>query len=324
MKIIVNLICQDSAPELPALLESLKGRIDAVVAIDGGSVDNTVEILESWGRDNAVPVTCRTNPWPDDFSVQRNLCLDVTRVMYGIGCDDIWVLMIDSDDVLAEFDRVFVEEAASKAGVCGLMCRMDNGNGFFHVQQMFKLTRDAVWQNPIHEYVLSSGPKGLPPAGKLTIKRGRSARHDKDPDRNVRIGRRFVEAEPDNSRARFYLGRDLLECEALPPHCRIAEAEGHLRSYLSMTTHFAEQDRYALLLLVRLLCDTGRGAEAKQMLIKWIEKDPNNRSCYEALARLSAAPENKVWQRLAASAEGSCVLPYGSKLPLKQDSGSAA
>lgn len=318
MKIIVNLICQDSAPELPALLESLKGRIDAVVAIDGGSVDNTVEILDSWGRDNAVPVTCRTNPWPDDFSVQRNLCLDVTRVMYGIGCDDIWVLMIDSDDVLAEFDRVFVEEAASKAGVCGLMCRMDNGNGFFHVLQFFKLTRDAVWQNPIHEYVLSSGPKGLPPAGKLTIKRGRSARHDKDPDRNVRIGRRFVEAEPDNSRARFYLGRDILECEALPLHCRRAEAEGHLRAYLAMTTKFIEQDRYALLLLVRLLCDTGRGAEAKQMLIKWIEKDPNNRSCYEALARLSTEPESGIWQRLAASAEGSCVLPYGSRLPQKK------
>lgn len=317
MKIVVNLICLDSEPELPNLLASLKGNVDAVVAIDGGSSDKTVDILETWGRENEVPVTCRVNPWPDDFSAQRNLCLDVTRVTHGIGCDDVWVLMIDSDDTLVEFDRIFVEEAASKAGVSGLMCKMDNGNGFFHVQQMFKLTRDAMWQNPIHEYILNAGPKGLPPAGKLTIKRGRSARHDRDPERNIRIGRRFVENAPDNSRARFYLARDLLECEAVPTQLRCAEAEGHLRVYLSMTTNFVEQDRYALLLLARLLSDGGRGAEARELLLRSIEKDPNNRSCYEALSRLSTDPESGIWQRLAAAAEGSCVLPYGSRLPQK-------
>lgn len=317
MKIVANIICLDSEPELPALLASLKGNVDAVVAIDGGSADKTVEILETWGRENDVPVTCKINPWPDDFAVQRNLCLDVTRVMHGIGNDGVWVLMIDTDDTLVDFDRVFAEEASTKAGVCGLMCRMDNGNGFFHVQQFFKLTRDTVWQNPIHEYIANSGPKGLPPVGKLTIKRGRSARHDIDPDRNVRIGRKFVQAEPTNSRARFYLGRDLLECEALPFHIRAAEAEGHLRAYLAMTTNFVEQDRYAKLMLARLLSDTGRSAEARDLLLQSIRKDPNNRSAYEAMSRLSDEPESGIWQRLAAAAEGACVLPYGSRLPEK-------
>ena len=317
MKIVANIICLDSEPELPALLASLKGKVDAVVAIDGGSADKTVEILTKWGRRSKTPVTCRVNPWPDDFAAQRNLCLDVTRVVHGIGnANDVWVLMIDSDDTLAEFDRVFIEEAAAKTGISGLMCKMDNGNGFFHVQQFFRLTREAVWKNPIHEYVSTAGSKGLPPAGKLTIKRGRSARHDRDPDRNVRIGRRFVETAPANSRARFYLARDLLECEALPQHARRAEAEGHIRAYLAMNTRIVEQDRYALLLLVRLLCDCDRGAEARELLLRSIEKDPDNRSCYEALARLSDKPESGVWQRLAAAAEGGCILPYGSRLPV--------
>lgn len=318
MKIIVNLICLDSAPELPDLLASLKGNVDAVVAIDGGSEDNTVEILENWGRDNAVPVTCQVNPWPDDFSAQRNRCLDVTRETYGAKAgDDIWILMIDTDDTLVEFDRVFAEEAARKAGVGGLMCRMDNSNGFFHVLQFFKLTPESKWENPIHEYVTISGPRGLPPVGKLTIKRGYSSRHIKDPERNVRIGRRFVETSPDNSRGRFYLARDLIECGVLPKQLRTAEAEGHLRAYLSMTTNFVEQDRYARLMLVRLLCDNGRAAEAREILLQSLAKDPDNRSCYEALARISTDKEGAIWQRLAASAEGSCVMPYASRLPEK-------
>ena len=45
MKTIVNLICLNSEPELPNLLESLKGKIDGLVAVDGGSTDNTVSIL---------------------------------------------------------------------------------------------------------------------------------------------------------------------------------------------------------------------------------------------------------------------------------------
>lgn len=317
MKIIVNIIAQNSEPELPALLASLKDRVDGVVAVDGGSQDKTVEIFEAWGQETGIPVLCKTSPWPDDFAKQRNLCLDITRATHGLGGEDVAVLMIDTDDVLAEFDRVFVEESFVKAGVSGLMCRMDNGNGFFHCLQFFKLNRDAMWKNPIHEYIAIDGPKGLPPVGKLTIKRGRSASHDGDPLRNVRIGRKFVENEPEDSRGRFYLARDIIECGVIPEQARRAEAEGHLRAYLSMTTNFVEQDRYARLMLVGLLCDGGRYGEAREILLKSIEKDPNNRSAYEAMSRLSDEKEAGVWMRLAAAAEGACILPYGSRLPKK-------
>lgn len=318
MKLIVNLICQDSEPELPALLESLKGRVDGLVAVDGGSTDRTVEILTNWGAENAVAVTVKRNVWPDDFALQRNLCLNVTRAEYGIATatEDIWVLMIDSDDQLTAFDRSYIDKATTGCGVVGLLCHMDNGNGFFSVLQLFRLTSDAVWMNPIHEFVQMKGPKGLPPADMLTIKRGRSARHNADPDRNVRIGRKFVEASPTDSRGRFYLARDLMECHALPAQQRLAEAEGHLRAYLAMDTGFPAQDRYARLLLTRLMCDCGRVGEARRFLLDSIGKDPDNKSAYEALSRISDGRDAGVWFRLSAAAEGNCVLPYGSKLPV--------
>lgn len=318
MKLIVNLICQNSEPELPALLKSLESRVDGLVAVDGGSADKTVGILKSWGRANKIPVTCKKNAWPDDFGLQRNLCLNITRATYGIAspANDIWVLMIDADDTLAEFDRPYIDKA-TVSGVVGLKCRMDNGNGFFFVTQLFRLTPDAIWENPIHEFVTLRGQQGLPPVGTLTIKRGRSALHERDPERNVRIGRRFVQACPQDTRARFYLARDLFECETVPPHLRRAEAEGHLRAYLALPQTFQTQDRYARLLLARILCDGGRTEEARDLLLRSLAADPDNKSAYEALARISGEKEAGVWNRLAASAEGTCVLPYGSRLPNK-------
>lgn len=332
MKIIANVISLDSEPELPNLLASLKGKIDALVLVDGGSADKTVEIAETWGRESGTPVVAQVNPWPDDFALQRNVCLNLTREKFGVstGIEPVWILMIDTDDTLAEFDRPFLEQAIANNDLGGIACRMDNGNGFFHCAQFFKLTHGAIWKNPIHEYIHVEGTKALPPVeqpkdadgnpvgqpvGKLTIKRGRSKRHDRDPLRNVRIGRRFVEVEPKDSRGRFYLARDLIECEAVAPVQRVAEAEGHLRAYLAMETGFVTQDRYVLLLLVRILCDTGRVAEAKKLLTDWIVKDPDNRSAHEALARIVPGAEGQVWRRLSAAAEGSCVLPYANKLP---------
>jgi len=330
MKTIVNLICLNSEPELPTLLESLKGKIDGLVAVDGGSTDNTVNILREWGVANEVQTIVKTNKWPDDFALQRNLCLNVTRAEFGMASpeNDIWVLMIDSDDTLTAFDQAYLAKATATCDVTGLLCHMNNGitDSDFQVCQFFRLTPDAMWKNAIHEYIVSKGHKGLPPSqipdgnggmvGTLRIKRGRSAQHDRDPERNTRIGRKLVEAEPDNTRARFYLSRDLLECEQIPTQQRRAEAEGHLRAYLAMNAAFPAQDRYARLLLVRLLCDTGRVAEARRLLLDALESDPDNRSGYEALSRISEGKESAVWFRLSAAAEGACILPYGSRLPI--------
>ena len=313
MKIIANLICLNSAPELPTLLETLVGRIDGVVAIDGGSTDDTVEILSAWGVQNDVPVKTHVCLWPDDFAEQRNRCLNLTRVVYSD--EDVWVLMIDTDDRLTAFDRAFLEKACENPELHGVICTMDNGNGLFRACQFFRLTTSVQWRGAVHEHISFQGHRGLPPDGTLTITRGYSAQHERDVDRNVRIGRRTVEKLPTDSRARFYLARDLLEGAVPVDQQRRAEAEGHLRLYRAMNVQFPEQNRYALLLLVRILCDTGRRDEAILLLNESIANDRDNRSAYEALAALLPSIHSDALLRLASAAKGDCILPYQSLLP---------
>lgn len=333
MKVILNTISLDSAPELPALLTSVVGKVDGIVMVDGGSKDGTVDILQEWSTQHPdVRVACLIEPWKDDFAAQRNLCLSMTRQIFGSKADgtaddgtaddgtaaDVWVLMIDTDDTLKDFDRPYLEDVVKECGVESMLVHMDNGNAPYTITQFFRLTDEVKWTNPIHEYIQCKGTKASLPAGKLTLKRGRSKRHNADPFRNIRIGRKFVEQSPCDRRGRFYLARDLFECGSAPYMQRIAEAEGHLRTYMALPGSFVDQDRLARLLLCRIMWDTGRSDEARKYMLDSLMDDPDNKSAYEALANMTDKSHSDFWGRLAEVAQGRCVLSHHAKLPQRR------
>lgn len=322
-KIVANVISFNSAPELSTMLQSLEGgKIDALVVVDGGSTDKTVDILNAWAKRNtSVKVVCAVEEWKDDFAHQRNLCLSLTRQMLSDTGDtdkDVWVLMIDTDDSLSAFNRFYLEGVIQNSNVVALLVNMDNGNAPYKAIQFFKLTEESEWCNPIHEYIKYNGEKKEVPLEKLSIKRGRSKQHNDDPLRNVRIGHAFVEKCPIDRRARFYLARDLFECTVIPNAQRMAEAEGHLRIYMSLPGSYIEQERLAKLLLCRIMWDSGRLEEARKYMLDTLMNDPDNRSAYEALANMESDEiKHCVWQRLAQLAQGRCVFSHTSKLPQK-------
>lgn len=329
IRIVTNTICLDSAPELPDMLNSLlrDGRryldgvgsmlVDGVVVVDGGSADGSANVVRRWGADRPG-VRVETVPWEDDFAKQRNHCIDLTRREFGVSDDtqDIWVLAIDSDDTLADFDRGYLESVIRTHDVDAIQVTLDSGTSSFTNTLLFRLTEDTRWSGPIHEFVKVGGYKALPTPGKVRIRLGWGERHNMDPQRNVRIGRRLVEAEPSNARARFYLSRDLIECTSLPYMERMAEAEGHLRVYRSLPQKFLGQDRNADLLLCRVVWELGRSDEARQIMHDRLLNDPDCQAAYKALANMATSKaEAAIWDRLADTVQGECVLPYGKHLP---------
>ena len=81
-RITAAVIVLDEAPHIPALLAALRPA-DAIVVIDGGSRDGTVEVCRSHGVEPTVV------PF-DTFAAQRNRALDRVRTD--------WVLSIDADE----------------------------------------------------------------------------------------------------------------------------------------------------------------------------------------------------------------------------------
>lgn len=80
------MIVRDSAKTLGACLASIRQYVDEIIIVDTGSLDNTIEIANSYGA------SVYAFPWCDDFSAARNESL---RHASGE-----WILWMDSDDTM--------------------------------------------------------------------------------------------------------------------------------------------------------------------------------------------------------------------------------
>jgi len=84
---------QNEQQRLPAALASV-AFCDAVIVVDGGSTDRTVEVARSAGA------TVIENPWPG-YAAQRNVALDAATTA--------WVLEIDADERISPRLRESIE-----------------------------------------------------------------------------------------------------------------------------------------------------------------------------------------------------------------------
>ena len=89
-------ICMDEAGYILSMLRWLKQYVepDEYVVVDGGSKDNTIELIEKFRSYENVKLRLIKNDMPESFSSQRNLALNL--------CTSEWVLHIDADEVYSK------------------------------------------------------------------------------------------------------------------------------------------------------------------------------------------------------------------------------
>ena len=100
MKIGTLLITYNEEDYIRYCLKSIKEIVDGVVIIDGGSTDNTLNIItEELGIDRVIPknVKILSDNTRDDYAYLRNLALKELK-----GYD--WILVLDADEVFANSD----------------------------------------------------------------------------------------------------------------------------------------------------------------------------------------------------------------------------
>lgn len=141
------MIVRDEARRLPEFLESVAGIWDQFVAVDTGSADATVRLLEGAGA------LVRRQKWADDFSRARNESL-----RHATGD---WILVLDADEYPhpgfgAELRKAIANPALGAATV---LIADTQKNGITREARLLRLFRNdpAIrFRNRIHEDATAS------------------------------------------------------------------------------------------------------------------------------------------------------------------------
>ncbi len=136
------LIVRDEERFLEACLRSLLGRVDEIVVVDTGSTDRSREIAGDLGA------RLLEFPWTDDFAAARNAAVDASRGQ--------WVLYIDADERVVEFDPGDVERmlAARDHACYTVLFRPQSGFTRYREHRVFRNRPELRFRGIIHESLI--------------------------------------------------------------------------------------------------------------------------------------------------------------------------
>ena len=151
-KLALNFICKDESHVIERMLNSSSGILDLIVAVDTGSTDNTIELINKYGADNNIPTYVFERPF-DTFDKSRNFAMDKLRdVVKEIGwnANDVFGFWYDCDEQLI-VDPKFNKNQFNK-DLFMINTRISQmkytRNTFFRVSKPFR------WYGVCHEYII--------------------------------------------------------------------------------------------------------------------------------------------------------------------------
>lgn len=151
-KLALNFICKDESHVIERMLSSCKSITDLIVATDTGSTDNTIELIQNFGKENNIPTYVFQRPF-DDFEKSRNHAMQKLRdVVSELGWDanKVHGYWIDCDETMIiepNFNKnQFTNDLYMINTYIGQM--KYTRNTFFRVSLPFR------WYGPCHEFII--------------------------------------------------------------------------------------------------------------------------------------------------------------------------
>lgn len=136
------LIVRDEAQHLEACLHTLAGRVDEIVVVDTGSADDS--------RDVAAAAGARVieRAWHGDFAAARNASIDAAG--------GEWILYIDADERVRDFDRARLEPLLTDPRNAGLTVqfRPMADHTRYREYRLFRNHADVRFRGTIHESIV--------------------------------------------------------------------------------------------------------------------------------------------------------------------------
>lgn len=225
--VCIGMIAKNEERDLPRCLDSLNGVADGICFIDTGSTDKTIEVVESWAKEQGfssdrVYITTYTEASEKDengnwklwnFSKARNQYVEwIEKSKFD------YVLWMDADDEVKDPKKLRSLVMWSQYKIHGI--QIQDGSLRWPHHRLWKTGHGIKYSGRCHEYPSFSVPDFIHQA--ITI------RHDSAPgagessnSRNLRILQREFEEDP-TSRCAFYLGNTYKDAgkykEAIPAY----------------------------------------------------------------------------------------------------------
>lgn len=296
------MIVKDEAKTLRRCVDSVKAIVNEFVIVDTGSTDGTQDIIREYAREDAGQV--RALPFVD-FVTTKNAALDMATGDY--------VLFMDADEYVldAGADKL---KAYADAGVDGVACRIVEGDPVINTYYRHRLWRNRPenrFGGPgVHEVMTVAGA----PVWDGTI----LLRHDhahRTPESYTERFSRYVEilrgrlaAEPNDTRALFYLARAYKDLN-YPMH-----AIGWYERYLSLDSGYRDEQWQAAYDQGECYKALGEYQAAASAWQRATEIDPRRAEAWTAIGQLLY--EEQRWAEAARMFERAAGLPFPEDVTL--------
>ena len=203
--ISICIIVKNDEENLNLCLKKLKPLDYEIVVIDTGSTDNT-KIIASQYTNNLYDFS-----WCDDFSAARNCAIKMATQEY--------ILMVDSDEYLEEFDKCKLEKLIlSNPQSVGRIQRKNifvrNGKKFYGIERVNRLFSKNIYHyvGKIHEQIIENEKEEYP-TYKIPLSflhsgyDGSEEERKKKANRNIEMLKRTLEEEGPDPYTLYQLGK---------------------------------------------------------------------------------------------------------------------
>lgn len=299
MKIVSVTLADNRENEIAGALESVAAHVDAVLLVDTGATDRTVERAREVGGGK---LAVARQAWPGDFSAARNAALDEARRM---GAD--WIVIVDSDERL-HLGGVDLRGALAQTTADVLL--VDAADRTYHKEKVFRAGAPVRYVGPTHEVPLGGGHRE-PLAGATFSELGKSSERLQAKFRRDRqMLTAYVAEHPDDPRWWFYLG---MSHEGLGERERAAEAFGQCTE----RRRFGGEAAWAAYKRAEQFCQLERYEEGILAAARGLAADPSYVECAWMAGlcafRSGRRAEAVTWARLAEA--GGRFVGFGQERP---------